>query len=568
MAMAETKKKITAEKIWKLYDKGLKFNGAIDLTDCVKANENFFIGKQWEGVESNGLPTPTFNFLKQIVLHQVASITSDNIAMSASPLAAAANDKGMEQITAIVNDEFVSLFERNKITTLIREFMRNAAVDGDGCMYSFWDDDEDCVKTEVIENTRVYFGNPNDRRVQTQPYIVIARREMLDAVKEYASDHGAVQDVIDNAIKPDTDENNSDMDRLVDDKCTVLLYLYKNRDSGTIHAVESVRGTIIRDEWDMGIKLYPINWLNWDYVQDCYHGQALITGLIPNQMFVNKAYAMCMMSLMMSAFPKTVFDKNRVDKWSNQVGATIGVNGDVTNIAKIIEPAQISPQVSQFIESAIQNTQNFTGATSAALGNTRPDNTSAIIALQRAASIPSEITKQNLYQCVEDLGRIYIEFMANYYGKRAVDMAVTDVLPPEVAQFAGVPATQQMQVMFDFGQLKGLPMLLKLDVGASAYWSEIASMQTLDNLLQLQKIDIVDYLERIPDGYIAKRQELLAKYRALQQQPSPVMPQMGGDQPQSAEGDIAETGQPTPIEGGGGYKALQRKVNETHEVPA
>ena len=568
MAMAETKKKITAEKIWKLYDKGLKFNGAIDLADCVKANENFCIGKQWEGVESNGLPTPTFNFLKQIVLHQVASITSDNIAMSASPLAAAANDKGMEQITAIVNDEFVSLFERNKITTLIREFMRNAAVDGDGCLYSFWDDDEDCVKTEVIENTRVYFGNPNDRRVQTQPYIVIARREMLDAVKEYASDHGAVQDVIDNAIKPDTDENNSDMDRLVDDKCTVLLYLYKNRDSGTIHAVESVRGTIIRDEWDMGIKLYPINWLNWDYVQDCYHGQALITGLIPNQMFVNKAYAMCMMSLMMSAFPKTVFDKTRVDKWSNQVGATIGVNGDVTNIAKIIEPAQISPQVSQFIESAIQNTQNFTGATSAALGNTRPDNTSAIIALQRAASIPSEITKQNLYQCVEDLGRIYIEFMANYYGKRAVDMAVTDVLPPEVAQFAGVPATQQMQVMFDFGQVKGLPMLLKLDVGASAYWSEIASMQTLDNLLQLQKIDIVDYLERIPDGYIAKRQELLAKYRALQQQPSPAMPQMGGDQPQSAEGDIAETGQPTPIEGGGGYKELQRKVNETHEIPA
>ena len=568
MAMAETKKKITAEKIWKLYDKGLKFNGAIDLADCVKANENFCIGKQWEGVESNGLPTPTFNFLKQIVLHQVASITSDNIAMSASPLAAAANDKGMEQITAIVNDEFVSLFERNKITTLIREFMRNAAVDGDGCLYSFWDDDEDCVKTEVIENTRVYFGNPNDRRVQTQPYIVIARREMLDAVKEYASDHGAVQDVIDNAIKPDTDENNSDMDRLVDDKCTVLLYLYKNRDSGTIHAVESVRGTIIRDEWDMGIKLYPINWLNWDYVQDCYHGQALITGLIPNQMFVNKAYAMCMMSLMMSAFPKTVFDKTRVDKWSNQVGATIGVNGDVTNIAKIIEPAQISPQVSQFIESAIQNTQNFTGATSAALGNTRPDNTSAIIALQRAASIPSEITKQNLYQCVEDLGRIYIEFMANYYGKRAVDMAVTDVLPPEVAQFAGVPATQQMQVMFDFGQLKGLPMLLKLDVGASAYWSEIASMQTLDNLLQLQKIDIVDYLERIPDGYIAKRQELLAKYRALQQQPSPAMPQMGGDQPQSAEGDIAETGQATPIEGGGGYKELQRKVNETHEIPA
>lgn len=557
MTMAEAKKKITAEKIWKLYDKGLKFNNAIDLADCVKANENMFIGKQWEGVESNGLPTPVFNMLKQIVLHQVASITSDNIAMSASPLKAAANDKGLQQTTDIVNDEFVALFERNKITTMIREFMRNAAVDGDGCMYSYWDDDTDSIKTEVVENTRVFFGNPNDRRVQSQPYIIIARRDMVNAVKRYAEDNGVPKDQIE-SIKPDNDENNSDMDALVDDKCTVLLYMYKDRESRKIHAAECVRDVIIRSEWDMGIKLYPITWLNWDYVQDCYHGQALITGLIPNQMFVNKAYAMCMMSLMMSAFPKTVFDKARVEKWSNQIGACIGVNGDVTNIAKILEPAQISPQVAQFIESAIQNTQNFTGATSAALGNTRPDNTSAIIALQRAASIPSEITKQNLYQCVEDLGRIYIEFMGEYYGKRDVDVMATEVLPAEILSFAGVPATQEMQVEFDFRQLKKLPMLLKLDVGASAYWSEIASMQTLDNLLQLQKIDIVDYLERIPDGYISKRQELLAKYKSLQIQQ---IPPQGA--PQSAEGDIADSGQKMPIEGGGGYKELQRKVNDT-----
>ena len=511
-------------------------------------------------MESNGLPTPVFNMLKQIVLHQVASITSDNIAMSASPLKAAANDKGLQQTTDIVNDEFVALFERNKITTMIREFMRNAAVDGDGCMYSYWDDDADSIKTEVVENTRVFFGNPNDRRVQSQPYIIIARRDMVKAVKRYAEDNGVPKDQIE-SIKPDNDENNSDMDALVDDKCTVLLYMYKDRESRKIHAAECVRDVIIRSEWDMGIKLYPITWLNWDYVQDCYHGQALITGLIPNQMFVNKAYAMCMMSLMMSAFPKTVFDKARVDKWSNQIGACIGVNGDVTNIAKILEPAQISPQVAQFIESAIQNTQNFTGATSAALGNTRPDNTSAIIALQRAASIPSEITKQNLYQCVEDLWRIYIEFMGEYYGKRDVDIMATEVLPAEILSFAGVPTTQEIQVEFDFRQLKKLPMLLKLDVGASAYWSEIASMQTLDNLLQLQKIDLVDYLERIPDGYISKRQELLAKYKGLQAQQTQQMPQMGA--PQSAEGDVADSGQEMPVEGGGGYRQLQRKVNDT-----
>ena len=45
-------------------------------------------------------------------------------------------------------------------------------------------------------------------------------------------------------------------------------------------------------------------------------------------------------------------------------------------------------------------------------------------------------------------------------------------------------------------------------------------MQTLDNLLKMGHIDIVDYLERIPDGYVAKRQELLSKYKLRQEQQS------------------------------------------------
>jgi hypothetical protein len=543
-------KKIDNLTIWKKYEAGLKFNTDIHLLENVETNENYYIGKQWEGVKSNGLPTPVFNMLKQIVQHQVASITSDNIKMNASPLAASANDSEMEKLTRIVNDEFAALFERNRVTTLLREYARNAAVDGDSCLFSYWD--EDTVVTEILENTRVFFGNPNDKNVQNQPYIIIARRDMLDEVKEFAEEHGCKE--LDK-IKADSDDNQSKMDAMVDDKVTRLLYLWKDKKTGSVHGIESVKGTIIRPEWDLMIRRYPITWLNWDYVQDCYHGQALITGLIPNQQFVNKAYAMAMVSLMMSAFPKIVYDRNRVTRWTNQVGAQIGVNGDITGIAQVLEPAQISPQVAQFISSAIEHTQSFTGATAAALGNTRPDNTSAIIALQRAASIPSEITKQNLYQSVEDLGRIYVEFMAFYYGTRTVDVPAEAVMPADMLQFAMVPQNQKMQTEFDFSALQDIPMFLKLDVGASAYWSEIASMQTLDNLLQLGQIDIVDYLERIPDGYISKREELLAKYK---QRLAPQTPDVG-----NVEGDIADTGQEIPVEGGAGNRQLQRAVAST-----
>ncbi len=90
-------------------------------------------------------------------------------------------------------------------------------------------------------------------------------------------------------------------------------------------------------------------------------------------------------------------------KWDNGIGKAIGVNGgDVTGVARILDPAQVSPQIAQFIELTQELTQSNLGATSVALGDARPDNTSAIVALQRAAATPNELTRQSLYRSVED----------------------------------------------------------------------------------------------------------------------------------------------------------------------
>ena len=549
------------EKIWKQYCAGLDFNNKLRLVENVANNENFFIGKQWEGVISNGLPTPVFNILKQIVLHQVATITSDNFTISATPLRASANDKRLEMASQVVNSELRALFKVNKLPNLSRIMMRNAAVDGDGCMFTYFDPDaptgldgiKGAIKTEIIDNTRVLFGNPNSRNVQSQPYIIIWKRRQIDDVKDEARANGLSEEEIQN-ISADTDDNNSRMDSYVDDKCTVLTKLWRDKKTGTIWGCEVTKGAVIRKPYDVRIKSYPVTWICWDYVQECYHGQALITGLIPNQEFINKAYAMAMLSQMTSAFPTKLFDRTRITKWTNQVGAQIAVDGSVEGVAKILEPAQISPQIAQFINSTIENTQSLTGATAAALGNTRPDNTSAIIALQRAAAIPAEITKQNLYECLEDLGRIYIEFMAAYYGTRPVDIPAAVAVGDEIAQFANANVGM-MQQEFDFAQLEDCPMTIGLDVGASSYWSEVASMQTLENLLQLGLITVADFLERIPDGYVAKRQELLDKYK--QKEMASLMPAVA---PESDEDVIAQDDTATEIPETSGNSELQREV--------
>lgn len=553
--------KLTPDEVFKKYHEGLGFNARINLDKEVEDNENFFVGKQWEGVQANGLPTPVFNFLKRVTLFTVASVTTENLKLNATPLGNSGAKGQFYRMTNIVNNEFDSIFEHNRIGNLIREFMRNAAVDCDGCTYTHFDPDIETgqatkggIVTEIVENTRVFFGNPNDRRVQRQPYIILERRLMLEEAKDKADDKGKDAEL----VQPDQNERKPNFsEQLSSDRVTELLYFYRNKETGTIWCYDCFPGMEIEHK-DLKLKLYPFTWLNWDYRQDNYHGQALISGLIPNQIFINKLFAMSMISLMTTAYPKIVYDKTRIKNWNNQVGAAIGINGgDVNSVAKIIDPAQISPQIAEFIKLAVDYTQTFLGATAAALGDTRPDNTSAIIALQRASSTPSELTKQNLYSSIEDLGRIYLDFMSVNYGKRKVEVTVPKNIDPVVAEFAGVTPGGVIDEEFDFAELKKYPMLLKLDVGASAYWSEIASMQTLDNLLMQNKIGIDDYLERIPDGYISHRQELLEKLKNTMNQMGNTLSQSG--QPPD-DGTLLESGAPMEIPTNSGNGALQRAI--------
>lgn len=525
----ETGEEIT-EKVWNQYEKGVQFKQGLKLYDTVKVNEDFYLGKQWEGVQSNGLPTPVFNFIKLIVLFRVASTATDNLKINVSPLAsmAPADTTEIETLCGVVKEQFEAIVEQNKLGKLVREFVRAAAVDGDSCFYSWFDPEVEtgqtakgAIRTEILENSRVIFGNPNTREVQVQPYIIVSRREMLEDVRDEAKDNGCDPD----EIIGDSDETNNRFDAMTDGKVTTLMRFRKDKKTGTIWAVKTVHGAVVRKEWDTGLKLYPIAWMSWEKVVNCCHGQAIVTGLIPNQVFVNKMFAMVMISLMTTAYPKVIYDKTCITRWDNSVGKAIPVgnlNGrSLKDVAGTIDPAAISPQVSQFIELAIRLTKEFSGATDAALGNVNPENTSAILATQKAAQVPIELTRQDLHQAIEDLGTIWKDIMRVNYGTRYVEMPLTEQEKAVYAEL-GVPAPDKEMKTFDFSVLDTAPLATKFDVGNGNYWSEIAQLNTLDNLLMNKQISLVDYLERIPADFITNKQELIDALKAQS------MPQTGG----------------------------------------
>ncbi len=547
---------------YEFYEKGLDYNRQINLTETVKNNENFFIGKQWEGVESNGLPTPQINILKRVTQYVVAVITSDNIKVNATLMANMPGKHDLKLLTQIVNHEFEAIFERNKLPYMVKEYARNAAVDGDGCIHAYFDAKAETgqkakghIKHELVENTRVFFGNPADRSVQDQPYIIIAQRYPVRNVKLEAKRNKIPN--WNDIYSEDEEDTHVDSAKWTDGNTTVLTMYWKDDETGHVWCYRYCKQCSIKEPWDTELTLYPLVWLNWDYVQDSFHGFGMITPLIPNQIFINKSYAMSMLSMMKDAGGKIIFDKTRIKYWDNRIGAAIGVAGGIDNVAKALEVPQMNPQVAQYIQLTTEETEKSQGATAVAMGDSRPDNTSAIVALTRAAQTPHDITKHNIYNSIEDLARIDLEMMGVYYKKRYVDRPIT-TREREAAMFAqqanpDLEIPTEVPEEFDFSILQDHPFVIKLDVGASSYYSEMAATKTLENLLMNGFITPVQFLERISDDNMPERIALIEELKNAQQMMPP--------QPLSSGTGVVDDGSKMDVTGGAGYGGLQRAIN-------
>jgi hypothetical protein len=164
--------------------------------------------------------------------------------------------------------------------------------------------------------------------------------------------------------------------------------------------------------------------------------------------------------------------------------------------------------------------------------------------LQSTSEVPLENTRALLYEWIEDIGAILLDMMGTYYGRRPLvrekdfDEVITDpsgapMLDPMTGQMQIRKVKHKVMEEFDFSQFKHLWFNTRVDVGATSYYSELATVQTLDNLRQDGTLDVIDYLERVPDKYIPRKDELIEKLQQFQamnsqaQQPSPEAPGVG-----------------------------------------
>ncbi len=561
-----------------------------------------------------GLPKPTFNIIKRVASLFIASLTSSGVSVRFEPLAyydgtglvehrqqllegADPRHRGPRMdAAAFANAEVANLLEKFKFDYRVRQALFDGAQTGDYCAHFWFDPDAQPyggafgqhrgeIKMELVDGINVMFGNPNDRDAQNQPYILLVGRDTVENLRweaqRFRENHKAPGGTETEGADPfdlfHPDQEN-DLFPGVGGKTElgcdddhgkalyVIMYTKVTREENvtgpdgktgekrmvtTVYATKATRSGVIYENVDTGLSLYPIAWGNWEHQKNQYHGRSLVTGLIPNQIFINTMFATAMRHMQLMAFPKTVYNADLISQWSNEVGQAIAVHGlqpgqGIAQVAAHLQPAEMSNQIFTLIDKAMAYTKECLGATDAQMGNVRPDNTSALMVLQTNSEVPLENIRAGLYEWVEDIGAILLDMMGTYYGKRPIvverefeEMVMgpggVPQLDPATGQISTRKLSRKVVQEFDFSLFKHLWLNMRVDVGATTYFSEIAMTQTLDNLRKDGTLDVIAYLERIPDKLIPKKQELINQLKGRMAQ---------GEQPKApkSKGGFAQGG--------------------------
>ena len=504
---------------WKLVQDGYNYNEKISYGDknyygMVSENYEYIKGNQWAGVKSNGLPTPVINIVKRVRDYKVSSIMSQGTTAQFSIENISSNTQDpLEQellnLVEIMNNYCSIKWEKEKMDSIMRECLMDSFTTGDKATYTYWDATVETgqeatgdFKTELVDGVNILFGNPNSNRVEGQPYIIVLGRAIVKDLQEEAKRNGVSKEKWEKITGDDDTEytagvrGKQELDRRgeLQGKATYAIKLWKK--DGFVYSKKSTKFCDIdKEEKNLGIKKYPVVWGNWEKVKNSYHGQPQATEVLPNQRYINKQLAMLMLWMMNQAMGKVAYDKNKIAGWSNQVGTAIPVNGDIGGAIQQLNAGTLNNGVFELFNLVNSETLQALGVNDVVLGDIKPENTSAIIAVQKQSAVPLENQQAYFHQFVEDQYLVWSEFIVRkYVADRTLPQEVDGEV--EYATFNAEPLQESL-------------INVKVDVGASSHWSEITSMQTLDQLLQGQYIDFIEYLERIPAGTVPKKQELI-----------------------------------------------------------
>ncbi len=505
-------------KAWQQYEKGKEHKRRIGLYETVKKNERFYRGEQWQYGEGKDLPRPVFNIIQRVVNFLVCSIASANVSINFTdenlPFAQSGRDalllrEGVE----ILGENTAYRWKKSGMDRKMMQLLTDAAVSGDGIIYCYWDASlrtpqrfEGDIVTELIDNVNIFPSDVNKADIQSQDYIILSGRAPVEHLIKEAREAGISEEDI-SKILPDNeyssqsgDMSKYELEGADEAKATYIIKFW--RENGKVVFEKSTKECVIR-RGRTDCRLYPVAYLNWSPVKNSFHGTSPITSLIPNQKFINRAYAMVMKHMTDTAFSKIVYDKSKIPEWSNEVGEAIAAygGGNIADSVSVIGVGKMQNGYMELIDSSVNLTKELMGATESALGNLEADNTSAILALQETSRIPLAHIRSAYYQCISDLANIWADMMCAYYpSERLIPCYTKD----------GIKVRN-----VEFSVLKNDILCAEVEVSEVSRFSAASTQSILDKLFNGGHISLSEYVKRLPAGTLSDRDDLIKNAEAL-----------------------------------------------------
>ena len=498
-------------KAWSQYEAGKAYKTRIGLYETTRRNECFYRGEQWQSSEAQGLPKPVFNIIRRVIDYLVCSVASADLSIRFSddnlPFSAPQDEQSIRSLLETLTKNAAYRWEKCDMDAKLIELLTDAAISGDGALYCYWDETAagageytGDIVTMVADGSCIYPADVNSRDIQSQEYIIISGRSSVYSLRREAESFGVpAEDIAKISADGDTAYTAGNMGKYElegedEAKATFIVKFWK--EDGKVCFEKSTRDCVIKRA-RTDCSLYPIAFFNWISTKNSFHGTSPVSGMIPNQKFINRAYAMAMKHMTDSAFSKVIYDKSKIPEWTNEVGEAIAAvgGGNISDAVSVVGTGHMQSDFMDVLDSAVSLTKELMGATESALGNIEASNTSAILALQETSRITLDNVRVAFYRCVEDMASIWADMMCAYYP--------SDRLIP-CREGDGVVARQ-----LDTSLLRRSMLNAHIDVAEITRYSAVNAQNMLDKLLDGGHITPAEYIKRLPAGLLMDRQALI-----------------------------------------------------------
>ncbi len=473
-----------ATEIWQLYEKGQEHHRRIGLYESAEKAHRYYLGDQWQGED-----WPVMNIIGPTVKNKVATVAQGKVGITFTPIG-----QGNAELCEKLCDFAAARWEQFKLDSLCWAAVRDAAVVGDSFLY-FYDADG---RAEVLDSTNIYLGDEQCADIQRQPYIVIAERRSIEDIYRIGKQNGLSDKVLSQVLPDDltgnllTEQAKAEMGQ---SKCTSLLYLYKD-EQGYVHTMRSTKTVIYQPDTPLcsideqgkvrgGLSLYPLVHLVWQTVKGSSRGYSEVAGLIPNQDELNKTMARRALAVKNFAYPKLVYDKDRIGDPDtlSQVGAHVAVENltenPVSDLITYLTPAPINSAAERLADELMNTTRALAGAGDGIMGAINPEKASgaAILAVRDLAQLPLNEQIASYRQCIEDIAALWFELWCVYHPS-GLAVIYTDGSEEILAPSA-----------FD-----GLRVRIRVDISSESPYSRYAAAQALDNLFAAGHLSFEEYV--------------------------------------------------------------------------